>query len=41
MEKLISYLSFFLEYDENYFLALNTAKLERKHIEQRKNKEDI
>lgn len=27
MEKLINYLSYFLEYDENYFLAMNTAKL--------------
>jgi inositol 1,4,5-triphosphate receptor type 3 len=27
MEKLINYLTYFLEYDENYFIAINTVNL--------------
>ena len=27
MEKLVNYLAYFLEYDESYFIALNTVNL--------------
>lgn len=40
MEKLIKYLSFFLEYDEKYFKEMDSHKY-RKYVEQRKITEDL
>ena len=40
MEKLINYLSFFLEYDEKYFKEMNSHD-NRKYVEQRKITADL
>lgn len=39
IEKIIIYLTQMLEYDENYFTALNTVQVQRKYIELRQQRD--